>query len=306
MGRYDDILTKDLLDDMYNVQLMSTVDIGTKFNIDRTTITNYMKKYGIERRDCSTSGAMKSIKFGNIDEAFFETIDTEQKAYILGFIMGDGYLSPNGVSITLAIEDSQILKDIAKCIGAEDAIKIVKTKNVKWQDKIHLHIRRMKMVRDVHTAGIPFPPKSSYESLVIMSNNRLQWDFIRGIFDSDGCVRCYERDGKVKYTFRITSSEKLCTELKLFIEQEFNISLPPKCVRKCVGCYSLDICSESMIKLIFSKMYDNSTIFLNRKREIFYRMFLPKPSCPNCNTELINVKFYTKCPNINCVYKVHH
>ena len=69
-------------------------EISEKMHISLKTVTNYINATGIYP---------KSEKIANVDESFFDVIDTEEKAYILGFIFADGYIDAEEKNLCLNI-----------------------------------------------------------------------------------------------------------------------------------------------------------------------------------------------------------
>jgi len=72
-------LTKEMLEDLYDVKGRSLEDIARQFNCTRQTILSRMEKYGIERRTRSKARllAIKEGKFegfthDDINEDFFD------------------------------------------------------------------------------------------------------------------------------------------------------------------------------------------------------------------------------------------
>lgn len=259
-------MNKELLEYLYVNHKLSIDKIMTITTKSRNTIYKYLHEYDIPIRNQHK----KYVKFAELDENFFNIIDTQEKAYILGFILGDGIVSHNkGISISLAEKDIQILEDIADAMGARKYLyhtrKVVSTE----QNKIHLPLQRMNLTKDIVKQGVPYSPKSSIEPFIELQNKNLQWHFIRGMFDADGCIRVYQRGKYKKYKFCITSSKMFCEGFKTFIENEFKITLPLKCIQHPKGCYVIEFSSKLMISLLKNKLYENATIYLKRKKKIF-------------------------------------
>lgn len=266
-------LTKELLEDLYNNKRLSIVDISKIFRIDRGTVSKYMKIFNIKPREQSHAGYLKSIKY-NINDRYFKYIDTNNKSYIFGFLLGDGYVNYDRIKISIAISDSQILNDIASELNADYYISYSKAQKSSWQDKINLSFRRSVMVDDLKSHGFVLSPKTSFEEFYAFDNIEFTWSFIRGMFDADGCVRVYDRkvNNKIynKYKLSITTGKKFCLGLKRFIEDTYNVSLPNKCVRKKSGSnvYVFEVASKSILELFRDNMY-NDGIYLLRKKQIF-------------------------------------
>ena len=87
--------------------------VARHFNVDRGTLAKRLKEHYdnvISRPD----GKLP------INSNYFETIDTEHKAYWLGFIYADGYLSISGktkrMGVSLCLKDKVHLQNFSKCI----------------------------------------------------------------------------------------------------------------------------------------------------------------------------------------------
>ena len=70
--------------DLYNNGL-SCSKIATQFGVTTVTISKHLKRSGIE-----IINKQNRTKF---NESIFDIIDNEEKAYWLGFIFADGYIS---------------------------------------------------------------------------------------------------------------------------------------------------------------------------------------------------------------------
>ena len=72
-------------------------------NVNRTTIQRHLKKLGL-----STPNYHNELKF---DNTVFDNINTEEKAYWLGFLYADGSISStnNSVELSLKGEDAEHL-----------------------------------------------------------------------------------------------------------------------------------------------------------------------------------------------------
>ena len=78
-------------------QHLSGKEISKRLNISRRTLYNYMAKFNID-----------SIKLSYIDDSVFDKIDTEEKAYWLGFLYADGSISSSSYQIELSLSSVDV------------------------------------------------------------------------------------------------------------------------------------------------------------------------------------------------------
>ena len=86
-------------------------EIGRILGLDYNAVSRNLKKLGI---DTSRNSLIKDI---------FHIIDTEEKAYWLGFLYADGYVSKyNQVEVSLTLEDEEHLKKLKKFVNTNTNI----------------------------------------------------------------------------------------------------------------------------------------------------------------------------------------
>lgn len=120
----------------------------------------------------------------NVDDNFFDVIDTEAKAYILGLLCADGYLMKNGnstgVGIDLNYKDTYLLEMIKREMRFEGNI-----------NPTNHGMRRIKITSSAlysRLESIGFSLRKSYDlsDLKVHIPERLYNHFFRGYFDGDG------------------------------------------------------------------------------------------------------------------------
>ena len=148
------------------------------------------------------------------------------------------------------------------------------------QAKVILQVDHTELVNDLHTAGIPFSPKSGREQFLNLATPRLTWNFVRGVFDADGNIRVYERYSTVKgksygpygkARLTITCGQPLLRGLRDFLQTE-GLTLTPKCVTPKGVTGVLEIANPETIKMMGECMYEAGTLWLLRKRVVFERL----------------------------------
>jgi hypothetical protein len=61
----------------------------------------------------------RSARKYTLDEHYFEAIDTEEKAYWLGFIATDGWITKTGLGIGLNVKDRSHLELFSRCVKSD-------------------------------------------------------------------------------------------------------------------------------------------------------------------------------------------
>lgn len=128
-----------------------------------------------------------------IDGTYFDSIDTVDKAYILGFIAADGCITKNnhGISyltITLSSKDENILELIRKYTKAENPIKRYGAYNDVKSEQSRLTIMNQSIIDGLIANGIDYRKSLTMEKMLHNIKEPFKIDFIRGYFDGDGSV----------------------------------------------------------------------------------------------------------------------
>ena len=245
---------------LYTVQNMSVLKISKIFNVDRRVITRILKENNIEIRNNN------SYKNKAVNSNFFENINTEQKAYILGFIYADGCITNHALQIKLSLKDIELLEKIKLALNSEHKIGIYTNYNGYGigNEYCALRIKDCKIEHDLFKLGV-IPKKTktlSFPTSEQVPSNLIR-HFIRGFFDGDGSI--YKVESPI-ISFTVTY-EMLCG-IKEEIQKNTNTKAniyPYK--NKNVFDYKVGG-RKQMIK-IYDYLYEDATIFLGRKKDKF-------------------------------------
>lgn len=134
-----------------------------------------------------------------INDGYFEHIDTPLKAYFLGFIYADGWIVCNEQTgnyefgMELQSEDKYVLERLNKEIGEKNIIYHSAPENVliRGEQIAHsghsdiLRIYSKKMVYDLIKNGIA--TNKTLKDLCPIVEDKFFFDFLRGYIDGDGC-----------------------------------------------------------------------------------------------------------------------
>lgn len=128
-----DEIKKEVIDLYTSDKKLSASDLARKFKLSVTTICDILKSQKID--------VINYHNLSKIDENIFNKIDTEEKAYWLGFLYADGYVSKNRNNIELSlssIDKNHIIK-FNKFMKGDSSL--IKTKYTKLNNKVFEAIR---------------------------------------------------------------------------------------------------------------------------------------------------------------------
>lgn len=217
----------------------------------------------------------------SLDETVFEVIDTEEKAYWLGFILADGCittkLNPNGkiyqytVKIALKLEDINHLKKFQKFLKTSKEINIYKSDKYNYCE---LRIYSNKLALDLIKLGIT-PRKSFTVKFPIISKN-LYSHLIRGIWDGDGSVDFKSRGkeyGSSRFEVCLVGNKNICKTVSQILNQECKCGIAKiHSLHSIFRIRKFNTKAEKVIKYL----YNNSNIFLDRKYQVASLLFQKK------------------------------
>lgn len=132
-------------------------------------------------------GLKKSIHHCNYD--YFKNIDTEDKAYWLGFIYADGNVNnaKNTLRINLQGGDYRHLSKLNKCIEGNFNVRVFDEKHGdKTYPMCQILVYSTNMVCDLINHGVV--PNKTDKIIFPELQNDLIRHFIRGYFDGDGSI----------------------------------------------------------------------------------------------------------------------
>ena len=164
--------------ELYLQGKLSLTEICKSLKMDRGTFSKNLKKDGVD-----IINRQNEVKF---NENFFQTINSEESAYWLGFLYADGAISlkDNNIEISLQSSDVKHLEKFKKSLGFfED--KHIYCDNIRCR----FYFRNKKMKEDLIRLGCT-PQKSltlKFPSEDIVPNDYL-FDFLRGYIDGDGSI----------------------------------------------------------------------------------------------------------------------
>jgi deoxyuridine 5'-triphosphate nucleotidohydrolase len=118
----------------------------------------------------------------SLDDGCFSKVDTEGKAYLLGWIASDGSITRGTIALFVHRKDSAILRQWNQIIGAE-----LPTRSLR--NLVGISINSQQIVSDVcRWLGARPGKKSAAVGFPALASDELTWAFLRGFFDGVGSV----------------------------------------------------------------------------------------------------------------------
>ena len=251
MGKYREITNQIL--ELYK-EGKSGTEIAKSLNTSRQVIYRKLDKIGIK-----IPNYHNSLKF---DNTVFDIINTEEKAYWLGFLYADGYvgLTDNRVELTLQLSDVNHIEKFKTFLNSDCKISTNSYRS-------RLSIKDEKIKKDLINLGCT-PQKSLI--LKFPTDDKVPKElirhFIRGYFDGDGSLCVTEKTKSIDILGTYDFLYQLCLES--------NIATSKIYVSKSKSNKVFRIVLGSRIDLYnFSKyIYDDCNIYLDRKYEKFKKL----------------------------------
>lgn len=229
----------------------------------------------------NTNNKLRGLYRHTVDKDFFKEINAEEKAYWLGFLMADGCVykgaSANSyrLQINLKADDIDILEKFNKALKSSYKISTKTIHNKKMNkdyEVVTLKINNTELCMDLMKLNV-IPRKSVICEFPDIPKQYYR-DYIRGYFDGDGCVTYtkYE-DRAMKGKFEIVGGTNM---LKKFQEifKENNIETHFYNIGHSKAD-ELMTASIPEIYKIFRYLYDNSSVYLERKYNKFLELLSP-------------------------------
>ena len=254
-----------------NYQTMTNEEIGKIIGRPITSVHYRASFFGL-KKDTEFFGkqSLKQTKY-SIDTGFFENIDTYDKAYFLGFILGDGSVSKNcrRLSINIHKKDRGLLEYFKLVTKSDAPIRDKKNRNmnelqvnsVEFVGFLVRHGIIPNKVRNIHITKIPY---NLYIHFIMGVFAFYSAFYIRfDVFDADGYITIY----KGYPTVVITGSIVTCYWAQEFFKPIF--PFPTYVYPKPSGAYMWVIRGIKK-SLEFSKfIYKDAPFYLQRKHNKF-------------------------------------
>lgn len=246
-------------------------DIVKEVGVSDTSIYKWAKKNNITLRN-------EHGRKNTVNKSYFDIIDTEEKAYWLGFIYADGCVQkvskqdkrPNRMRINLTNSDASHLEKLNKSIDSTYPITTFKPNKHTYSDNemCYIAINSVEFVFHLTKHGVHERKTHSCEFPFTSMPQSLYRHFIRGVFDGDGTVHTA---GTAFAKFRIIGNLNFINSIQSILMSELQLT-KTKLIEEKGDMFSLDYGGRNNLKKIFNYLYEDATIYLDRKYNKFYSL----------------------------------
>ena len=249
-----------------NYSKYSYAELGKKLNRTRNAVQCKVMKLGL-----------KKDKVQKFNEHYFDIIDSNDKAYWLGFIYADGWVSNDTQkrSYTLGIElnekDSEHLLLFNKWIDGNVSIN-VRERDATFDNGRYSSHNKLCSIKyySKHLVEVlkkyNIVPNKTYKKDKLPNiPNQYMISFLHGYFDGDGSFFLKNKYRKY-YGFNYTSYNKVILEdIRKYIYNNYNINSYIYESKKNSNVWQLNIASQKDVKTFADLLLNDNTVFLKRK-----------------------------------------
>lgn len=232
---------------------ISLKKVGEKYGTNEVTLSKILKENNIDITKLDRYG--KHIYF-NLNNRIFENIDTEEKAYWLGFILADGYIDAKyqHLEVGLREDDKEHLEKLKKFLNADTKLRYkAKTKSYT------LYICSKDICRDLKKHGVENAKSLTCRlNMDIMNNPKLRNHYLRGFWDGDGSVYITKEN---RFQISFVKNQYIINDIRENISQ-FKDMKPQN--KKGTQGYQISIAHKKSLDFI-KDIYKDSHVYLDRK-----------------------------------------
>lgn len=268
---------------------ISSEKLAVKYKMNATTICRIVK-----RNDGEIKGAGFFNREYDINNNFLNEVDTQEKAYFLGFMFADGYVHKDApeIKIELHEQDIDILKKIQKLLFFNKDSKIGVDKEVYR----YFTVRSQQLVKDLAKHGC-MNCKTFKVSFPKTVPEHLLSHFFRGLFDGDGCLRLNEEN---RAFINLTGYKAFLEEIREYLTKTLGIFVRISDYKDKPNVSDIMIHRNLDMLKMLDWLYKDATIYLSRK----YAKYLDMKAAINETVEA-NPQHYIKYECVDsCDFKI--
>lgn len=247
----------------------NTYALGTEFGCSDVTIGNILRRNGIKARSQSEA---QRIYVHN--PRFFDQIDSEVRAYWLGFLAADGCVAQSKwtpvVIVTLAEKDRSHLEAFRNAIGSNQPVRSYSGSNSFGGAKVRLGVTSSGLAAALESHGFTQHKTAcnSWPNLPV----DLYRHYLRGYFDGDGSFYAggaiYKNGKRFQPTASMAGTEAFLAAAQTWICEQTGLTATklyqPKHT-KVIKTWNWT--GTNKVRTFARLLYQDATIYLPRKRD---------------------------------------
>lgn len=256
--------------------------ISNKYGINKKSISRRLKEMGLSAK-----------KIINCYQEAFDIIDTEEKAYWLGFIYADGYVCTKSfvVGFGLKLDDKETVMAFTKFMRFNGGCNIVESNKFNSKEKqgymCTTVITNEYLWNSLVNKGV-VPHKSlilEFPKEEWFSDTSLIYHFIRGYCDGDGTLGVYPKNkldpnSYMSESLMFVGTKPFLEGIQKYLGKGYLMQKPNCCDKTYRLSYSTQKANNAARLL-----YENATIYLPRKKKIYDDKFVPRNREKTVNPE---------------------
>lgn len=255
----------------------SCLQIGKQLNCSKQTINKLLRDNNIEIRD--NSHAQQKY---NIDENVFKIIDNKEKAYWLGMLTGDGWITDkNEFGISLEQEDKELVHKFRNFLKSNHPIKR-KINGVKKDGtesiSYEIRINNKTIVADLRKYGFT-DDKTHYIKFPEIEEEFLS-NYMLGLVDSDGSIylKTHYKNKNVRLlNFNFIGPTEFAETFQSILIQKCHVSKTKLGTQKNTDFVRIvEYAGYKNIFKIIKFLYSDPIIWMSRKKDIAVNYLLNK------------------------------
>jgi hypothetical protein len=225
-----------------------------------------LKQKGIEPR---TNG--ETHRKYAVEESFFDVVDTEAKAYWLGFLTADGTIGYDHIILGLQVKDLQHLYNFTSSLCSNHPVTL--RENI-LNGKVHrygqVHIGSHHLATAIKRLGV-----GERKSFTVCPCEDIPRDLLshywRGLFDGDGFIaEPKRRVGRaIEWSLGVVGNQAIVSGFEAFIRQRTGYVAQ---VRPQSRIFIVRYHSIASLQAILDILYRDATLFLERKHHRMMRI----------------------------------
>jgi len=258
-----------MLVDEYNNTNISLKDLSKKYHTDA------YYEFKIHNIPIRPKGVQRSLTRINCITLNwnFESIETEEQAYITGLLFADGYTSHMQIGLKLKRSDKTLLKRVKNYFSPNITIQ-EQSNGFGFVISSDIACKNLKQLGKVKT-GEPIHIPQMKDSLIR--------HFIRGYFDGDGTIFVCNNNNVKFFKSNICcvttsileefqqqlQANDICCTINKENRKGKTMRVPEGTCICTFDMYRLFIRKKDSIKKFYHYLYDNCNIYMERKRKVF-------------------------------------